>query len=347
MSIAGSVALAILSVGCTDTQSLRPTHSSVGYNTYEDALNSYATELTARFKGDPNITVVPADVEYGAGTILMPNADIFDTCPVSLVSYVKPDPQEIQWMPGISSEKHFSASGSLPVVLAQILQFSGSVNTNETVSLDFEHLQQHYIGLSALQQMLTSEGCGPIVNSALKDGGPVSIVRGTIQGQEDFNFSDAPSFSVSAGVKKVGNFSISGGGGSGPIKFSENSPTTHFLVLYSVAAPESVVAAAASPPALASSNIAPAAPAAPVAATASNSSVSPPPQTAPSANAGVAVPSPPPVIPNGPRAVTTVAVSPSVAGPSGGATTSGTAPAPAVLRALAATIKLQQPPMSQ
>ncbi len=242
--------------------------ASESFVTYQRALQNYSSELNALYNDDSNMDVVYTGVGWAPGTVLITNNNIYAACTLPEGSFQQPDPI-VNWMPGTDTSTQFSASGGLPAAIAKVLSISGSINTGESVSLDFQDMTQHVAMFSQFLQMLTSSGCGTVINNALLAGYNVSVVRGTINGRETFDFTHAPGISAGVNIGSIANFNVSGQGGGKPLTFTEQSPTTHFVVLYTIRSP--VVIAAANP------NPAPAPGAAPqlIAAAAGSSSATP------------------------------------------------------------------------
>ena len=214
------------------------------FMTYQRALKNYSSELNALYNNDSNMDVVYTGVGWAPGTVLITNNNIYATCTLPEGSFQQPDPN-VNWMPGTDTSTQFSASGSLPAAIAKVVAISGSINTGESVSLDFQDMSQHVAMLSQFLQMLTSSSCGTVINNALVAGYDVTVVRGTINGKETFDFSHAPGISAGVNIASVVNFNVSGQGGGKPLTFTEESPTTHFVVLYTIKSP--VVIAAENP----------------------------------------------------------------------------------------------------
>ena len=209
--------------------------------TYQRALKNYSSELNALYNNDSNMDVVYTGVGWAPGTVLITNNNIYAACTLPEGSFQQPDPN-VNWMPGTDTSTQFSASGTLPAAIAKVLVISGSINTGESVSLDFQDMTQHVAMFSQFLQMLTSSGCGTVINNALLAGYNVSVVRGTINGKESFDFTHAPGISVGVNIGSIANFSVSGQGGGQPLTFTEQSPTTHFVVLYTIKSPVVIAA---------------------------------------------------------------------------------------------------------
>jgi hypothetical protein len=244
------LALPLLLSACGGNNTLQtggnPPPPTEQFITYQKALKNFSSELNTLYNNDSNMDVVYTGIGWAPGTVLITNNNIYATCTLPDAAFQQPDPN-VNWMPGTDTSTQFSASGSLPAAIAKVVSINGSINTGESVSLDFQDMSQHVAMLSPFLQVLTSSSCGTIINNALVAGYNVSVVRGTIDGKETFDFSHAPGISLGVNIASVANFSVSGQGGGKPLTFTEQSPTTHFVVLYTIKSPVVIAAEAPNP----------------------------------------------------------------------------------------------------